>query len=137
VSTQTASVNPTSVTGTVNVAITINLVSALGPNTRIPCSAIVLGGEVDLSTPVLAGGIETASGGAVVDAKAKTATCVLSIPYEWTLVSDSSAAEGLLIGFAAAEVEHDVTRRSTIQLGGPLPMPPTGTTINLAFTTTL
>jgi hypothetical protein len=89
---------------------------------------------------VIDGGIDTASNFAIVDGKSKTATCALSIPYEWTLLSDSSAAEGLIVGFAAASVDHehgDATRRSTIQLGGPLPLPPSGTTTTLAFTTTL
>lgn len=132
-----------SVTGTLNITITINLVSNLGPNARIPCGAIMLGGEVDLSTPVIDGGIETASGRAMVDWKARTATCTLSIPYEWTLISDTSATEGLIVGFAAAIVDHDdhgdhdVTRRSTTQIGGPLPLPPSGTTTTLAFSTTL
>jgi hypothetical protein len=135
---QTASVGGTSsVTGTLNLTITINLVSKLGPDPHIPCSAIMLGGEVDLSTPIIDGGIETASDRATVDWKAKTATCTLSIPYEWTLVTDPSAGEGLIVGFGAAIVDHDVTRRSTIQIGGPLPLPANGTTTTLAFTTTL
>lgn len=127
-----------SVTGTVNLTITINLVSKIGHEARIPCAAILIGGEADTSTPIIDGGIETASGEAMVDWKAKTATCTLSIPYEWTLVTDAAAGEGLFVGFAAADVDHwDNTRRSTIQIGGPLPLPPTGTTTTLAFTTTL
>jgi hypothetical protein len=127
-----------SVTGTVNLTITINLVSKFGRDARIPCAAIVIGGEADTSVPVVDGGIETNSGDAMIDWKAKTATCALSIPYEWTLISDPSAGEGLFIGFAAAEVNRfDATGRSTIQIGGPLPLPPTGTTTTLAFTTTL
>jgi hypothetical protein len=127
-----------SVTGTVNLTITINLVTKIGHEARIPCAAILIGGEADTSTPIVDGGIETASGDAMVDWKAKTATCTLSIPYEWTLVTDTSAGEGLFVGFAAADVDHwDNTKRSTIQIGGPLPLPPTGTTTTLAFTTTL
>lgn len=127
-----------SVTGTVNLTITINLVSRIGHEARIPCAAIVIGGEADTSTPIVDGGIETDSREAMIDWKTKTATCTLSIPYEWTLVTDPSAGEGLFVGFAAAEVNHfDVTGRSTIQIGGPLPLPPTGTTTTLAFTTTL
>jgi hypothetical protein len=125
------------VTGTLSLTITINLVSKLGPDTHIACGAIMLGGEVDASTPIIDGGIDTASGRADVDWKAKTATCTLVIPYEWTLITDPSASEGLIVGFAAASVDHDVTRRSTIQVGGPLPLPPSGTTTTLAFTTTL
>jgi hypothetical protein len=127
-----------SVTGTVNLTITINLVSKIGHDARIPCAAILIGGEADTSVPVIDGGIETASGDAMVDWKSKTATCTLSIPYEWTLITDASAGEGLFVGFAAADVDQrDNTKRSTIQIGGPLPLPPTGTTTTLAFTTTL
>ncbi len=128
----------TSVTGTVNLTITINLVSKTGHWTRIPCAAILIGGEADTSVPLVDGGIETASGDAMVDWKTKTATCTLSIPYEWTLITDASAGEGLFVGFAAAEVgQGDNTTRSTIQIGGPMPLPATGTTTTLAFTTTL
>jgi hypothetical protein len=141
VSSQTSSIpGTTTVTGTINLTITINLVSRIGDDDRVPCGAIVIEGEVDLSTPVVDAGIETASNYATVDRRSRTATCRLSIPYEWTLVTDASATEGLLIGYAAASVDHDhwdTTRRSTIQLGGALPLPPTGTTISLAFTTTL
>lgn len=129
-----------SVSGTINISLTINLVSKTGEHDRISCGAIALGGEVDLSTPVLDGGIETASNFAMVDWKTKTATCTLSIPYEWTLAADPSATAGLIVGFAAASIDHDhwdMTRRSTIQLGGPLPLPPSGTTTTLAFTTAL
>lgn len=133
----------TSVTGTLNITITIDIVSKFGRDVRIPCAAIAIGGEADTSVPVVDGGIETASGDAMIDWKTKTATCTLSIPYEWTLVTDPSAGEGVFVGFAAAAVGHDrdhdvdETKRSTIQIGGPLPLPPTGTTTTLAFTTTL
>jgi hypothetical protein len=127
-----------SVTGTLNITVTINLVTKFGRGIRIPCAAIAIGGEADTSTPIIDGGIETASGDAIVDWKTKTATCTLSIPYEWTLVTDPSASEGLIVGFAAAGVDRfDQTERSTIQIGGPLPLPASGTTTTLAFTTTL
>jgi hypothetical protein len=133
----------TTTTGTVNLVITINLVSKPAFSPQIPCAAIVIGGAFDLSTPIIDGGIDTVSNNAVVDLKAKTATCMLSIPYEWTLPPDASASEALFLGFAAASVEHDadhhrdVTRRSTIQVAGPLPLPPSGTTTTLAFATSL
>lgn len=128
----------TSVTGTVSLTITINLVSKTGRWTKIPCAAILIGGEADTSVPVIDGGIETASGDAMVDWSTKTATCTLSIPYEWTLITDPSAGEGIFVGFAAGEVDQrNNTTRSTIQIGGPLPLPASGTTTTLAFTTTL
>jgi hypothetical protein len=131
--------SPTSsVTGTVSLTITINLASKVAHDTQIPCGAIIIGGEADLSTPIVDGGIDTASSVAAVDWKTKTATCTVNIPYEWTLITDPSAGEGLFIGFAAAEVGRgDTTLRSTIQIGGPLPLPASGTTTTLAFTTTL
>jgi hypothetical protein len=127
-----------SVNGTLNITVTINIVSKFQRGTRIPCAAILIGGEVDSSVPLVDGGIETAGGVAAVDWKTKTATCTLSIPYEWTLATDASATEGIIVGFAAAGVGFgDVTERSTIQLGGPLPLPASGATTTLAFTTTL
>ena len=128
----------TTVTGTVNITLTINLVSKFGRGVRIPCGAILIGGEVDTSVPVVDGGIETAANVASLDWKTKTATCTLSIPYEWTLANDSGASKGLIIGFAAAAVGWgDVTERSTIQIGGPVDLPASGTTTTLAYTTTL
>jgi len=128
----------TSVTGTVNITVTINLVSQFHHGVRIPCGAILIGGEIDTSVPVVDGGIETVASLASVDAKTKTATCTLSIPYEWTLATDASASSGLIVGIAAASVGWgDVTERSTIQIGGPIALPASGTTTTLAFTTTL
>jgi len=128
----------TSVTGTVNITLTINLVSNFHRGVRISCGAMLIGGEVDTSVPVVDGGIETAASTASLDWKAKTATCTLSIPYEWTLASDSAASSGLIIGFAAGAVGFgDVTERSTIQIGGPIALPATGTTTTLAYTTSL
>lgn len=127
-----------SVTGTVNITLTINLVSQFHHASRISCGALLVGGELDTSVPVVDGGIETAGTTAALDWKTKTATCTLSIPYEWTLASDTSASSGLIIGFAAGAVGFgDVTERSTIQIGGPIPLPASGTTTTLAYTTTL
>jgi hypothetical protein len=131
-----ASGTPT-VSGTVNVTITINLISYAGTNPLIPCSVIVLGGEWDTSTPVVDGGINTASGDSLVDTKTKTATCTLSIPYEWTVPTESGVTKGLFVGFAVASVVDNVTIRSTIQMEGLLPLPSTGTTTNLTYTTSL
>ena len=134
----TTSVASTSVTGTVNITLTINVVSKFSPGTRFPCAAILIGGEADTSIPLVDGGIETASGIAAYSSSTKTATCMLSIPFEWTLVSDAKADEGIFVGFAAAAVSmRDITQRSTIEIGGPLSLPPSGTTTTLAFTTTL
>jgi hypothetical protein len=136
--TMTTPPGTSSVTGTISITVTINIVSKLGHDIRIPCAAIGIGGEFDTSVPIVDGGIETASGDATIDWKTKTATCALSIPYEWTLITDPSASEGLIVGFAAAAVDRsDTTKRSTIQIGGPLPLPATGTTTTLAFTTSL
>jgi len=131
----------TTFTGTVNMTITVNIVSTFRRGTRISCGGILIGGEIDTSVPVVDGGIETAGGDATVNWMTKTATCTLTIPYEWSLATDASASQGLIIGFAAAAVGHDrdsdTTQRSTIQIGGPIPLPATGTTTTLAFTTTL
>ena len=127
-----------SVSGTGNITVTINVVSMFRRETRFTCGAILIGGEADTSIPLVDGGIETASGTAAYASHTKTATCTLSIPYEWTLITDASADNGIFVGFAVAAVSRDdVTQRSTIQIGGPLPLPASGTTTTLAFTTTL
>jgi hypothetical protein len=128
----------TSFTGTVTVKITIALKSTFPNGTTFPCSAIVIGGEIDTSTPTVDGGIETASGKATVNSKTKTATCNLFIPYEWTLVADPAATEGLIIAFAAAAVDpNGTTQRATIQIGGVQSLPGDGKTTKVSYSTTL
>jgi hypothetical protein len=125
-------------TGTVDVKIDIALKSTFPSGTTFPCSAIVIGGEIEVSTLTLDGGIETASGKATVSSKTKTATCSLSIPYEWTLVADPAATEGLIIAFAAAAVDPSgTTKRATIQTGGAQSLPADGKTITVSYSTTL
>jgi len=124
------------VTGKIEISISIDLVSKFPPGFVIPCSATVIGGQVDPASLSIEGGIETASGLAVVNKS--TAICKLTIPYEWTLAADPCAADGLLIAFAAGAVTPDgAAIRSTLQVDGFEPLPADGSTTKFAFKTAL
>jgi hypothetical protein len=118
--TPNASGSTVKVSETVEVTLTINLVTKFPKRTVFPCSAMVVGGEVDLTNFVVAGGIETVSGLATVSSSnPSTATCMLTIPFEWTLQEDPTAVVGLVIAYAAAGVTPEGnTVRSTVQVAG-------------------
>jgi len=128
-----------SVSGTIDVTVTINLATKFKRETTFPCAIMVIGGEIDLTNVVVDGGIETASGFATVNPAApSTATCTLSIPYTWTLPKDSGAENGIVIAFAAAGVNRaGVTVRSTLQLSGVESLPANGSTSKFVFDATL
>ncbi len=129
----------TSVSGTVEVTLTLNLVTKFKRDTVFPCAAIMIGGQIDTDNFILDGGVETASGVAhVSSANSTTATCKLAIPYSWTLQNDSGASSGLLIAFAAAGVNQGgATARSTLQITGIQALPASGATTAYAFNATL
>jgi hypothetical protein len=105
---------------TIEVNLTINLVTKFAKGIELPCSALVIGGEVDATNWVVAGGVETVSGWATVSSSTpSTATCKLTIPFEWTLQEDPSASFGLVIAYGAGAVTRDgKTLRSTLQVAG-------------------
>jgi hypothetical protein len=135
-SNQPASAN---ITGTVEMTLTIKLVTKFKRGTDFPCAAIVIGGQIDTSNFVLDGGLETASGMATVSpTNPSSATCKLTIPYDWSLQHDSGASSGMVIAFAAAGVnERGTTVRSTLQITGIESLPADGSTTTFAFSPTL
>jgi hypothetical protein len=129
----------TSVSGTVEVTLTINLVTKFKKDSTFPCAAIIIGGQIDTDNYILDGGVETASGMAIVNEKnPSTATCKLAIPYSWNLQHDSGASSGMLVAFAAAGVNRwGTTVRSTLQITGIESLPASGSTTTYAFNATL
>lgn len=125
----------TRTTGTIEVALTINLVSKFHRGTTFPCAILVLGGQLDAANQKVDGGLETASGLATVNsASQSTATCVLSIPYAWTFQNDATASTGLVVAFAVAGLTPEgVTQRSTVQVTGVDALPATGSTTTFTF----
>jgi hypothetical protein len=125
-------------TGTVNVTVNINIVSKFRHDTYFPCSAIVIGGILDLDNATIDGGVETAYGVAQASGDGTTATCNLTIPYSWTLASDASADSGLIIAFAAGAVDRRGNAlRTTTQISGIENLPATGTTSSYTFNAAL
>lgn len=129
---KSASITPT--TGTIDVTLTINLVSKFSHDTVFPCAVIAIGGVIDLNSATVDGGVETVYGrGMVASPGATTATCTVSIPYSWTLPGGSTSS-GLILAYAAAAVhEHGGTKRSTLQVSGIENLPANGTTSKFAF----
>jgi hypothetical protein len=126
------------VTGTVAVTINITAVSHFRHGTTFHCSLTAIGGELDTTNGVVSGGIDTASGVAHVTGT-NTLSCTLTIPYEWTLVTDPAATRGAILAFGVAAVAPDGggIERSTLQADGVEPLPPSGTTSTFAFNVTL
>lgn len=133
-----ASVTPT--TGTITVAININLASHFAKGTSIHCSVMAIGGMLDLSNGTVDGALETANGIAMSNGSG-SATCMLSIPYSWTLPPDPTAQSGLILVFGASAQwphgENSIVQRSTLQLDGIENLPASGTTSKYAFDVTL
>jgi hypothetical protein len=127
--------NSTRTTGTIEVALSINLVSKFRKGTTFPCAILVLGGQLDAANQKVDGGMETASGLASVNAaNPSTATCMLSIPYAWTFQNDATASTGLVLAFAVAGLTpQGVTQRSTVQVTGVDALPASGATTTFAF----
>jgi hypothetical protein len=133
------------ITGSVTITINLTIQSKFPTGTKFPCSAIVIGGEIDETALSLEGGIETASGYATAGKTAGTMVCSLSIPYEWTAVkvpstatTSSTTIDALVIAFAAAGVDlNGVTQRQTLQIGGLQALPGNGTKTKVTYSTTL
>ena len=125
-------VTPT--TGTVEVTLTINLVSRYGHDTSFPCSVIVIAGNIDLNSYTVEGGIETAYGIARTVPGTTTAVCKLSVPYAIDLTGSAAANSGLIVAYAAAAVnDRGDTQRSTLQISGIDNLPASDYVTKLSF----
>ena len=129
-----AAITPT--TGTVVVTINIKAVSHFRKGTAFACALVAVGGELDTTNAVVSGGIDTAFGIATATG-ANTASCKLTIPYEWTILPDPAATRGALLAFGVAAVDDEAVVRSTLQVDGVEPLPPSGTTSTFSFNVTL
>jgi hypothetical protein len=133
-----ASVTP--ITGTLVVTINITALSHFHHGTTYHCSLTAIGGELDTTNGVVSGGVETATGMARWNGT-NTLACTLTIPYEWTLVTDPSATKGALLAFGVSAVappsDGGIIQRSTLQVDGIEPLPASGSTSTFAFNVTL
>jgi len=129
-------VKPT--TGTITVTINIKIVSSFPKSTKFGCSLMAIGGMIDTNNGTVAGGIETASK-AATGSGSGYATCTLTIPYSWSLPTDSSADSGLILAFGASGLQmladniHSNVLRSTLQLDGIETLPANSTTSKYTF----
>lgn len=126
----------TPTTGSVTVTINISAVSHFSRGTQFHCSLTLIGGILDLNNAAVVGGIETVNGVANGSGPG-AATCVLTIPYAWTLPPDPAASSGLIMAFGVAAVSshegNSVVQRSTLQIDGIENLPPSGTTQSFTF----
>jgi hypothetical protein len=126
-------------TGTVIVTINIKIASDFRRGTLVHCSASAIGGELSTDNGLVAGGLETASGFARYTGGG-SATCVLSMPFAWSLPRGIPADTGLVIAFGARAVngpDRKEVLRSTFQVDGIAPLPTNGSTSNFTFDLTL
>ena len=97
-------------------------------------------GELDTTNAIVSGGIETAFGVARWNG-ANTLACTLTIPYEWTIIPTPAGTRGALLAFGVSAVapaaDGGAVRRSTLQVDGIEPIPPSGATSTFAFNVTL
>ena len=125
-------------TGTVTVTLNINVVTSFPKGAKFACSVMALGGVIDTDTGAIAGGIETVNGWATVTGHG-AAACTLTIPYSWSLPTDSGADSGLILAFGASGVLmhsddiHKDVLRSTLQLDGIENLPANGATSKYTF----
>lgn len=126
----------TPTTGTVVVTINIKAVSHFRKGTTLHCALVAVGGELDTTNAVVSGGVDTAFGVAT-GTGASTASCKLTIPYEWTILPDPAATRGALLAFGVAAVDDGNVVRSTLQVDGVEPLPANGTTSTFSFNVTL
>lgn len=133
-----AEVNIPPTTGTLRVTININDVSHFVPSTSYHCSLTAIGGILDTTNAVIAGGIETAFGVAHWTGT-NALSCTLRIPYSWTLPPDPAALRGAVLAFGVSAVApgSGAIQRSTLQVEGVAPIPASGSTSTFTFNVTL
>jgi hypothetical protein len=128
------SVSPT--TGKITVTINIAIDSRFEPGTTYHCSVYAIGGEIDLDTGPVDGGIENVNG--IVTGSGRNTSCTMSIPYSWTLPRDGGADTGLILAFGAAAVNtHGEAIRSTLQVDGIENLPASGSVSKFVFNVAL
>jgi hypothetical protein len=140
-------------TGTIDITVTVNLISTLPKGAALRCSGTVdlqYGIEVTGGTLPLLSSLVGAGTSESVDAtvSAGVATCKFAIPYSWTVPASTSTTKITIggitgaVGIAADQVNADgavvrVYRSATVQLTGPTTVPQDGTTTTLTASTVL
>jgi hypothetical protein len=140
-------------TGTIDITVTLNLVSTLPKNAALRCSATVdLGYQIEAtsgSIPLLSSLLGSLNGESVdATVSAGVATCQFAIPYSWTIPASSSTTKVTIngiegaVGIAADQLDAmgaviRVYRNTTVQLIGPTAIPPDGNTTTLTASTVL
>jgi hypothetical protein len=129
----------TPTTGKIVVTATINAETHFPMGTKFHCTLLAVGGELDTTNCVIAGGLETTS------AVAKHDVCTLTIPYSWIVPPDPAAATGLILAIGVSAVEGDghhdhddgngagMVTRTTLQVLGVDNLPANGTTTTVSF----
>jgi hypothetical protein len=139
-------------TGTVDITVTVNLISALPHGAALRCSGTVdLEYQVESTSTVNVLSSITGNGySESVDAAVagSAATCKFTIPYSWTVPASNSTTlvtiEGITgaVGIAADQLDSEgvvvrAYRSTTVQLSGPVPLPKDGATTTLTASTVL
>lgn len=157
-SSSNAKTSATTYTGTVDVALTANLISSVPKGAILRCSSNVgLEYTAESSLSTTSSAFATSSFGILnstesADAKVSgsTATCTFSIPYSWTVPASTSTTTvkigGITGSVGITEYVLDsvtgtktlrVVRSTSVELTGPSKMPADGTTTALTASTVL
>jgi hypothetical protein len=141
----------TTYTGTIDLTVKINLISATTKGAALRCAAS-LEPLYEVTSTTVSFGVSTLVGGTSqsVDAviAGSTATCTFSVPYSWTIPASTSTTtvtvEGIggSVGVAEDEIEISgavarVYRSTTVAISGPSTIPPDGTKTTLTASTVL
>jgi hypothetical protein len=142
-------------TGTIDITVTINLISALPTGAALRCSGTA---EIALNYEITGTGtsgpdlivLSQPSSSESVDATVagSTATCKFTIPYDWAVPASTSTEtitpEGITgaVGIAADQLDANgavvrTYRSTTVELTGPTTVPQDGSTTTLTASTVL
>jgi hypothetical protein len=150
--------SPITHTGTVDITLTINLVSAVPKGALLRCSGSAAldysvestGISTGMAVIGIVGGVQQSSESVDASVSGATATCKFAIPYSWTIpgypagttvtvqgiTGSVGVSEDILDSVTGANVLR-VVRSTTKELTGPATMPADGTTTKLTASTVL
>jgi len=155
-----ASTTPTTSTGTIDITVTVKLVSTVPKGSVFHCSGGV-GLEYSVAEQLSSSGSTTSSIGLVGGisqsteyvtgtVSGSTAICSLSIPYSWTVPASSTTVTVLVNGITGqvgiteevptttnGVTTYALSRSTEVELAGPATIPANGTTTTLTASTVL
>jgi hypothetical protein len=153
-----ATTTSTTYTGTIDITVTVNLISEIPKGATLNCSTgagldyeVLTGDFIEPGTGTTSGfsGDEQINENVQVTVTGNKATCTFSIPYIWTVPASTSTTLIVVQGISGSVeistqysltnggLTTSVNRYTQVDLAGPTTMPPDGTTTSLTGTAAL